>query len=69
MLIEVKTENGSVLLNTDKILSIEPTRTSHNWNCCSMRLEDNTSVLCVDSYEEIKSKIQKMMILPSGFGN
>ena len=60
MLIEIKREDGdSVLINTDKVVLITPTRTTFNWNCCSIKLEDGTSILSSESYDEVKEKVKK----------
>ena len=60
MLVEIKKENDdSILINTEKVVTITPTRTTFNWNCCSIQLEDGTFILSSESYEEIKRKVVK----------
>ena len=59
MLIEVTKEgSGSILINTNRIETVQPTRTSLNWNCSQITLIDGTYIICQESYECIKNMIK-----------
>lgn len=60
MLVEIDLEDDrKMLINTDKVRKIYPTRTTWNWNCTSIVLDDDEEIVSVDSYETVSKKFME----------
>lgn len=53
-IIRIKDRNNqTIVINSDKILAIEPTRTSDNWNCCNILMVGGTTIGSSQSIDEV----------------
>ena len=57
MFVELKTHTKSLLLNTEKVVAIEPSRGEGGPTRTIIRLDDNTIVYSSESYDDVKSKL------------